>query len=440
MRHFQTSLLILVLGLFISIDGLSQIYKENSPYSYFGIGTMHPSQQALNRSMGGLSIPYRSPVHINPDNPASYSGIRFATLETAFFGNGLWLRNADTTHRTGTSSISYLNLGFPVGKKGGMSIGLSPYSSINYDILDEGVLTDTEGNEVVEQYNFIGTGEVYQVYAGGAYQVFRFSGDSIRTKSLNVGFNFGYLFGNYDRRVISYLPQDSYDFGNRSVEQQSIGGFHWKLGLIYTQQITDKTYLIGGATATTQTSLNTETNSFLFRRNQFGVSIDTVSATLATEGKIKLPSSLGFGLAIQRPSHWLAGFDIKMTNWQNYSTNEVTDDLLINSIRYSVGVGVTPQPNAIRGFFQKTNYRFGAYYDSGYLQINDTNITEFGLTFGVGLPLRPIPKTNLYSKLNLSFELGQKGTFTNDLLRESFFKFNIGVNVNDIWFIKRKFD
>ena len=78
----------------------------------------------------------------------------------------------------------------------------------------------------------------------------------------------------------------------------------------------------------------------------------------------------------------------------------------------------------------------GLYYHSGYLNINEQAIQRLGLTFGFGLPLsRKMPST-----LNLSFDLGQKGTTENSLYQENYFFTTIGINLNDKWFIKRKFD
>ena len=57
------------------------------------------------------------------------------------------------------------------------------------------------------------------------------------------------------------------------------------------------------------------------------------------------------------------------------------------------------------------------------------------MSFGLGLPLR---KTK--SEINLSVEVGERGTTNNNLIKEQFLRFQIGLSLSDIWFVKRKYD
>ena len=49
--------------------------------------------------------------------------------------------------------------------------------------------------------------------------------------------------------------------------------------------------------------------------------------------------------------------------------------------------------------------------------INGKEINNFGITFGLGLPLG-----GSFSNINLGFELGRRGTTDADLIEESYFK------------------
>jgi hypothetical protein len=72
------------------------------------------------------------------------------------------------------------------------------------------------------------------------------------------------------------------------------------------------------------------------------------------------------------------------------------------------------------------------------LSINDVDFSEYGITFGIGLPVRRAE--NSYPRLNLGFEYGNKGTTDAGLIKEKFFNMNVGVTVNATWFRKRKYD
>ncbi|MEC8133469.1 MAG: hypothetical protein VX046_01320, partial [Bacteroidota bacterium] len=69
------------------------------------------------------------------------------------------------------------------------------------------------------------------------------------------------------------------------------------------------------------------------------------------------------------------------------------------------------------------------------LVINNESIEEFGISFGVGVPVG-----RLFSNANVGFEWGQRGTSAANLVNESFYCINISLSLNDRWFEKRKFN
>jgi len=68
--------------------------------------------------------------------------------------------------------------------------------------------------------------------------------------------------------------------------------------------------------------------------------------------------------------------------------------------------------------------------------VNNTDIKNFGITFGVGLPLSTA--AGGFSNINLGFEVGKRGTTEMMLIEENYFKINLGLSLNDKWFLKRK--
>ena len=65
---------------------------------------------------------------------------------------------------------------------------------------------------------------------------------------------------------------------------------------------------------------------------------------------------------------------------------------------------------------------------------NNFGIKETGINFGVGLPL------NGYSNVNIGFEYGTRGNSESSLLKEKFWAMRVGFSLNDLWFVKRKFN
>ena len=69
---------------------------------------------------------------------------------------------------------------------------------------------------------------------------------------------------------------------------------------------------------------------------------------------------------------------------------------------------------------------------------NFTEIKDFGISFGLGLPLRSL------SNLNLGVEYGRKGSTINNLIQENYFNFKLSLSLSAIgqqaWFIKKRID
>ena len=57
---------------------------------------------------------------------------------------------------------------------------------------------------------------------------------------------------------------------------------------------------------------------------------------------------------------------------------------------------------------------------------------QFSLNLGLGLPIAGL------SKANLGFEIGKIGN--DDLIKENYFSLRLGLSLNDVWFIKRKYN
>src|SRR5687768_1276841 len=84
--------------------------QENSPYSRYGMGDIAPSQNMLNRAMGGVSAGYADYLSLNFVNPASLGFIRWTILEVGAEVDRRTLKsNISPQKYTSTNStISYL--------------------------------------------------------------------------------------------------------------------------------------------------------------------------------------------------------------------------------------------------------------------------------------------------------------------------------------------
>ena len=79
---------------------------------------------------------------------------------------------------------------------------------------------------------------------------------------------------------------------------------------------------------------------------------------------------------------------------------------------------------------------YSIHYTKLYdLELRGKNIDEFGISLGVGLPL---PRTR--STINLAAEFGTRGTTSNNLIKDNYVKFTLGLSIFERGFIIRKYD
>jgi len=126
--------------------------------------------------------------------------------------------------------------------------------------------------------------------------------------------------------------------------------------------------------------------------------------------------------------------EYSIQDWSNYQLFGQSDDL-ISSEKLNIGIEYYNQNTNSTTYLSKVKYRFGFYNFQTPIQLNNNQINETGLTFGIGLP-------NQRSKTiyDLSLLLARRGTTNDNLIVENFVEIGLSINFDAIWFIKRKYD
>jgi hypothetical protein len=165
---------------------------------------------------------------------------------------------------------------------------------------------------------------------------------------------------------------------------------------------------------------------------------DTVIYNVNQNGNIQLPLEQGFGLGFKKGERINAVADFAITNWQNYKYLDNVSDLKKN-YRVAAGVNFVPEKYAAGNgaFFKRINYRLGISHQTGFIQLQNTLISNYSITAGLGLP---VGIGRLSSMVNLSVQYGQMGTVSNNLIKENYLRFNFGFTFCDRWFQKFKYD
>lgn len=401
--------------------------RISSPYSRYGIGTLNQTTNARTLGMGGVNQAMASRLYINYDNPATYS--RF--MQQSFVFNG-GLRSQQTelstnnqTEQSNYTSLGYLQFGTPVTKWLGVSFGLIPFSNVGYNINDDYVLDDI--GHVVYQYE--GTGGINQFYLG--------TGVSI-TDELSIGINATYYFGRMDFTRSSLFPDSINYLDTRITETQSPGDLALSYGIHYEREVKEDHKLSLGATFSNKSSIRTNRDylveSMKVTSNDISAVFDTIVQNQGEKGSIVLPNRFGAGFVYSKTNSWQLAGDFTYENWESYESFGLQDSLK-NSFTAALGYEVSPQSTSISPYWKKVNYRLGAKYHKSYLQLRGTQLNQFGISFGFGFPVPGSAST-----IDLGVELGQLGTTDNNLIKEKYVKFSLGLSIFERWFIQRKYD
>ena len=324
------------------------------------------------------------------------------------------------------ASLNHFTFAIPVTKKSALSFGIVPYSNLGYQFTNTATVDTFRVDQV-----YAGEGGLTKAYLGYGFGI---------GKHLSLGVNMSYIFGNL-KETRSTEFNDYIGFLNgRTEEDNSVGGLDFDFGAQYVAAWNKNTKLTLGYTGGVKTQLNT-TSKVLSTRYQIlsgsEFRSDTLSLRDNVKGKLTLPSNHNFGFSIEKLNNWLIGADLRLANWSEYN-NTNSNETLNNTWGFSVGGQVTPNVNAVTNYLKLIDYRLGLSYDKTYLSLNQNDIDVKSVNFGFGFPL--ISSRNAFYKINFTTEIGQRGTLSNNLVKENFYNFYIGFTINDRWFQKYKYD
>ena len=423
----------LVAGILFLISSISVFGQSSigSPYSSFGLGNLTDDNNDRNRAMGKLGVGMRDYFTINFKNPASYTVFDSTSFlfEGGFKGNYSVLQTADLNEEYFNITLSHILFGFPVTKWWKTSFGLVPYSMVGYQVIDSDVKEDIGR----VRYSFEGSGGTSEFYWGNAVQF---------TDFLSVGFNASYMFGTIEQIQRISFPDSAYIQSSRTNNSFTLNDVKFEFGAQYFTKINNNLDLVLGATYRPKQDLKAKrsslVNSYLGGSSGIDFDTDTISYIEDEPGIIVFPGGFGVGFSIAHGFSWLFGADYVYDQWEDYRNFNVSDSL-VNSHTFKAGGHYIPNSNSF-SYFQRVDYRVGFNYSLSNLQLRGEQLNGFGITFGVGLPIRSVMIRGSRSMVNLGFEYGRRGTLVNGLIKEKYYLFNVGITIYERWFIKRRYD
>lgn len=425
-----------------STKGFSQS-SGLSPYSSYGIGNLNNQSGVQGFSMGNTGNALRndstSPFFVNLKNPASLFYNRITTFEAAILNNNISFASQGQTHNNSNSYFGYFDIIFPAGKYFGLSLGMSPMTSLGYDItLSQNIDsiasngTQTPIGQTSNEYS--ASGGVNRGFLGLAFAPL--------PKFLSFGITASYLFGNLTSTQTMIYPPNYNAFSTERTQNIYVQNLYFNGGCMLTLpsyrgwQVT-----FGGTWAWSQNmnaNFNILTANFLNSSGSY-MNYDTIQDS-NSHGKLRIPLMYGGGITIKKGRKWTFTADYSVQNWGQYTFFGQPQNLT-NTIEYGFGLQYVPHKNMYdESYSQGIFYRVGYFHNSSYVDVSNTQLQEQAITFGVAFPIGPNLAQMHNSLLNIGVQIGEFGTTADNLLQEKYIKIMFGFTFDDRWFIKRQYE
>lgn len=395
----------------------------NSPYSRYGIGDILQEGTVRNQGIGGAGIGLPDSRFINYINPALLSFNKIVGFEGALLYQYKSLETTNESQRSVGATPSYGIFVFPITKRWSSSVGIRPSTLISFQRrYSEPVIGDSLTQLLI---NETGSGGINTIFFGNGIEI---------KKNLSIGAEVSYGFGRREVENRFGLNQIDPFLQNVLVKRENYRGFGYKLGAFYSLKLdsSGRTALGIGLTYKANTIYNTDV--FVSGQTQ-ALGLSLTEDTFSTDKfQTQVPQALSLGFGIKKANAWGLSLDINYTPWSQFESNFQNPNGL-DVLNYRLGLEFVPNYRSVSNIFARSIYRLGFNYEPYMFQLDQGTFNEFGMNFGMSLPIKKI------NFLNIGVTLGRRGALENSLILENFARVSFGFTINDPnWFRRFKLD
>ena len=401
--------------------------NTGSPYSLNELGEINFLGNVSNLSMGGIDSAIDS-IEFNINNPSSLAKLKTTNYLIGTFYKSTGISNVNSTDNINTANINYIAVGIPT-KRFGFGFGVLPYSSVGFNLQST---DEYNTSNSINSRLFGADGNINRAFVSIGLPLLKY---------LSLGASANYNFGKFNYEKFNLIENVNYGiFSNSSSE---ISGFTYnfssnlsiplkndfKLNLVYSY------YPDGDLDSFNIESLYTSnTSSITLESLGDFVDVDLNSRGLENT-KLPVPKKSIYSLGLEKKNSWFIGFQYESKLSSNFE-NVFLDTQNVsyrdaNSL--SIGGYIIPDSSSLTSYWKRVKYRFGIKNEKKSIIVNNLPINHFSLNLGLGLPIAGL------SKANLGLEIGKVGD-NNSLVKENYFALRLGLSLNDVWFIKRKYN
>ena len=424
MRTYRSHTFTLII-IFFNSYAFSQ--NTGSPYSLNELGEINFFGNVSNISMGGVDSLIDS-IEFNINNPSSLAKLQLTNYQVGTFYKSSSISNNLNTDQFNSANINYIAIGIPT-KKFGFGFGVLPYSSVGFNLQTS---DDYNSNNFLSSRLFAAEGNLNRVFFSLGIPLFKF---------FSVGGSLNYNFGKFSYE--KYNQYDNINYGIYSNSSSEITGFNYiisssltvplkndlKASFIFNFNPSTKlnSYNVESVYTSTSSTINLETLGDF-------IDVDLSSSGLENTDLIISDRSI-YSFGLEKKNKWFLGvqYEDKLSSSFDNKFLSLTNISYRDSRVFSAGGFFIPDSSSLTSYWKRVKYRFGVRNEEKSILLNNLPVNQFSLNLGLGLPLSG------FSKANFGLEFGTIED-ENQSLKENYFSLRLGLSLNDIWFIKRKFN
>ena len=401
--------------------------NTRSPYSLNELGEINFLGNVSNLSMGGIDSAIDS-IEFNINNPSSLAKLKTTNYLIGTFYKSTGISNVNSTDNINTANINYIAVGIPT-KIFGFGFGVLPYSSVGFN------LQSTEEYNTANSINsrlFGAEGNINRAFVSIGLPLLKY---------LSLGASANYNFGKFNYEKFNLIENVNYGiFSNSSSE---ISGFTYNFSSNLSIPLKNDFTLNLVYSFYPEGNLDSYNIESLYTSNSSSISLeslgDFVDIDLNSRGlentKLPVPKKSVYSLGLEKKNSWFLGFQYE----SKLSSNFENVFLDIQNVSYrdsnslSIGGYIIPDSSSLISYWKRVKYSIGIKNEKKSIIVNNLPVNHFSLNLGLGLPIAGL------SKANLGLEIGKVGD-NDSLVKENYLALRLGLSLNDVWFIKRKYN
>lgn len=389
---------------------------QGSSYNFIGFGDPVLTRQAHLEGMGGAGTGLADGRMVSDMNPASWSWLTRARLETAFRFERVSSELGAATAVGNDFRFNGLSFGAPMGTsmKAALALGFAPLTNASYEI---------KQSDATASRSYVSEGGISLGYIGASI---------MPTPGLAIGGKLDALFGNVRHLSALTFNGDNTPATSQFQRDYSVNGLRGSFGLLlHSDSLTSSLRgLTLGLGYSTSSSLTVK------RRTSSLASIN--DTTVESEAEGLYPGSISAGLSYTFDRRYRIVADVFTQDFSKavlYAEDaSVGDPQMQAFMRTAIGfekVANMSNEFGSDGGVSRWALRAGAFYASTpFAPEGSGGVSEMGGSIGVGIPM------SAESLLDLSLTVGQRTPATTDGgASDLFMRFGLTLGIAEKWFV-----